>query len=213
MVQDNPEENELPKLEVKCSSTNCKEGLHYFGPANRKRLKSPYPVGICRDCGESLVDWTRVHQRVVADLPYLFDMLRREYWRHEWWHRPIDRRTRIKALEKGATILRQDIPKVLAKSIGSPEQFRDGTQTKLGGNIIYYAQHATGTCCRKCLAYWHGIELNERVSDEQMGYLGSIVMRYIQERMPDLREEGQKAPRSNGRKTSRVKAEGLNGGQ
>ncbi len=36
----------------------------------------------------------------------------------------------------------------------------DGRQTPREGNTIFYAQHATASCCRTCIEYWHGIPKN-----------------------------------------------------
>ena len=33
----------------------------------------------------------------------------------------------------------------------------DGKQTPYRGHPVFVAQHATATCCRGCLAKWHGI--------------------------------------------------------
>jgi hypothetical protein len=33
----------------------------------------------------------------------------------------------------------------------------DGKQTPFRGHPVFIAQHATATCCRSCLAKWHGI--------------------------------------------------------
>src|SRR5688572_13698921 len=33
----------------------------------------------------------------------------------------------------------------------------DGRQTPWRGHPVFVAQHATATCCRGCLAKWHGI--------------------------------------------------------
>src|SRR5687767_11511728 len=33
----------------------------------------------------------------------------------------------------------------------------DGRQTPMRGHPVFVAQHATATCCRSCLAKWHGI--------------------------------------------------------
>ena len=34
----------------------------------------------------------------------------------------------------------------------------DGKQTPIRGHPVFIAQHATATCCRKCIQKWHGIE-------------------------------------------------------
>lgn len=183
---------DLPKLEVTCSSTQCEHDLHYFGAAKRKSSK--YPVGRCKDCGADLVDWSRVHRRAVEDVEYTFEMLRREYWRHEWFHRRIDQHARNHAMRKGRLLLREACRSHLSKHIGSAKPFRDGAQTRTDKNILCYAQHATATCCRKCVEYWHGIPQGEPLEPSQLDYLCELVMLYVSERMPDLEDNPKEVP-------------------
>jgi hypothetical protein len=82
----------------------------------------------------------------------------------------------------------------LRKYVCTPN-LRDGSQTRTKGNIIAYAQHATSTCCRKCVAYWHGIPLDDEVSDDDLTYLADVIMAYVRCRVPDLGEVGIHVPR------------------
>ncbi len=59
-------------------------------------------------------------------------------------------------------------------------------QTRTSGNVIYYAQHATATCCRKCMEAWHAIDRETPLGDQEIGYATELVMRYIKVRLPDL---------------------------
>jgi hypothetical protein len=73
--------------------------------------------------------------------------------------------------------------------------FMDGRQTPTKGNIIFYAQHSLACCCRKCMEYWHDIPQGTELTDEQIEYFTQLVMMYVDERMPDLKEIGQRVPR------------------
>ena len=180
-------------LAIKCSSTDCALGLHYFGPAFRRQ--SIYPVGEWRDCGGDLVDWTRVHQRITGDLDYTLSMLKRECWRHHWWHHPIDQKALNHARRKGRGKLAATAEAILSRAL-TQAPFRDGTQTRTSGNVVFYAQHATATCCRKCLEYWHGIPQSSALTAKQLGYATGLVMRYVEERLPTLTDLGERVPRS-----------------
>ena len=51
----------------------------------------------------------------------------------------------------------------------------DGHQTPMRGHPVFVAQHATATCCRKCLAKWHGIAMGHPLTQvEQERVLGII---------------------------------------
>lgn len=185
--------SEFDALKLTCSSTQCQAGLHYFGPAYRK--KSPHPLGRCLKCGIELVNWPRVQERAVGDIAYLIEMLRLECWRHDWWdHRPIDPVAQNHARRKGANVLHEDAKHILRKYVCTLNR-RDGVQTRTKGNIIAYAQHATATCCRKCLAYWHGLPVDGEVSDDDLNCLAEVIMTYVRFRMPDLAQEGIHVPR------------------
>ena len=55
----------------------------------------------------------------------------------------------------------------------------DGKQTPMRGHPVFIAQHATGTCCRKCLSKWHGIEHGHALTPEQQHYIVSLIMAWI----------------------------------
>jgi hypothetical protein len=65
----------------------------------------------------------------------------------------------------------------------------DGKQTPLKGHPVFVAQHATGTCCRECLAKWHGIPEGKALNNRQMHYVVEVIMRWIQEQMENERSE------------------------
>jgi hypothetical protein len=175
-----PTEVSLPPLDIKCSSTNCLLGLHYFGPSRRK--KSPYPVGMCCDCGADLIDWDRTHKCAPGDSEYVFEMLRRECWRHEWWHRAFDAKA-IRYADRHREFLESRARQILVRRVFQCDPRWDSRQTPKKGNPIYYAQHATATCCRKCISYWHGIGPEVIPTPGQVDYLVGLIMRYIDLRL------------------------------
>lgn len=55
----------------------------------------------------------------------------------------------------------------------------DGRQTPTKGHPVFIAQHATGTCCRKCLCKWHGIKTGEPLTGEQIDYIVRLIKQWI----------------------------------
>lgn len=55
----------------------------------------------------------------------------------------------------------------------------DGRQTPMRGHPVFVAQHATGTCCRGCLAQWHGIPTGRALTDEERAYVVSVLERWL----------------------------------
>lgn len=186
---------ELVPLDITCTSTDCDSNLHCFKFHNYKM--SIDQKGACRKCGAKLVDWNRVHKRNMDDVDYTFKSLKYELIRHYNWHIDIDDKAVNHARRKGMKGLYVAAYNRIVKSIAPSKPYRDGMQTPKEGNIIYYAQHATATCCRTCLEYWHDIPKDRALSDNEIKYLVNLIMAFVQERMPNLTEEGEHIPRKN----------------
>jgi hypothetical protein len=94
--------------------------------------------------------------------------------------------------KKGLLELRKEIKKRIIKDINKPHKANpwDGRQTPLESKdkIVFYAQHATGTCCRKCIEEWHGINRDIIFTEDQIQYLIEIILYYIKEKIPSLDE-------------------------
>lgn len=55
----------------------------------------------------------------------------------------------------------------------------DGRQTPWQGHPVFIAQHATATCCRKCVQRWHGIPRGRDLSQDEIALLIAIVLRWL----------------------------------
>ena len=62
----------------------------------------------------------------------------------------------------------------------------DGRQTPMRGHPVFLAQHATATCCRGCLAKWHGIPAGRALSDAETARIVAILLAWIREQAGDL---------------------------
>ena len=178
----------LDPLKITCTSTDCPNNLHCFRRA--KTLTGHADQGRCRACGASLVDMQRVHRKNLADIHHTFASLKLELIRHHFWHIPIADYAVRYAIRKGRVRLRAATINQIRRSIGSATPFRDGYQTpretSAHANAIHYGQHATGSCCRKCLEEWHGISQGRQLTGDEVEYLAALVMSYLEERIPGL---------------------------
>ena len=152
----------------------------------------------CVACGAELIDWHRLDKRDLSDWENTFASLEREMVRHHYWHKIIDMKAVNHANGKGVNGLREAATQRLRKYVGAPSSqlFRDGAQTPIRDNAIYYAQHATATCCRKCIEEWHGINRETHLTENQIGYMTELIMKYIGKRLPGLPMDGPKMQRS-----------------
>jgi hypothetical protein len=187
------EPTELAPLKVKCTDAKCEDDLHCFKAT--KQMLADDEAGACRECGIQLVDWARVHARDLADIDHTFGELRRELIRHHFFHLDFDERARNHALRKGRLQLHEAAHRRLVTSVVRAGSAWDGQQTPFTGNTIYYAQHATASCCRKCIEYWHAIPSDRDLTAEETAYLHGLVVRFLDERLADLPDEPQRVPR------------------
>jgi len=56
----------------------------------------------------------------------------------------------------------------------------DGRQTPMRGHPIFVAQHATATCCRGCLARWHGIAKGRPLSEAEVDYVLDVLRCWLE---------------------------------
>jgi hypothetical protein len=161
-------------------------------------MKTANEVGACRTCGAQLIDWDRVHRQDLTDVTNTFTSLRLELIRHHFWHVLLDDKAVAHARRKGFLKLRLAARSRIKTSVGPANLPFDGRQTPMAGsgNVIHYAQHATASCCRKCIEYWHNIPQKRALTDEEVEYLTELVMLYIEDRLPMLTDEGENIPRT-----------------
>lgn len=181
-----------PPLPIRCTSSDCDAGLHCFKAT--QKLRKQQREGACRTCGAQLVDWDRIHSRRLDDIDFTFAQLRLEMVRHHFWHRPFDLRALNHALRKGRRRLYIAARRRLESSVGRAGNVWDGRQTPWRDNTIYYAQHAVAACCRTCIEYWHAIPKNRDLTVPELDYLTELVLRFLDERLPDLPDDPQRVP-------------------
>ncbi|MDQ3659528.1 MAG: hypothetical protein M3454_00400 [Actinomycetota bacterium] len=78
---------DAPKpLGLKCTDSDCENGLHCFRQTKKMRRNNIRVV--CRVCNANLVDWERVRRHDLADADYTIEALQFEMIRHRFWHVP-----------------------------------------------------------------------------------------------------------------------------
>ncbi len=176
--------SQLGPLNISCCSTKCEDNLHCF-KTNKKIAQKFGDHGVCRTCGTKLIDWERIHKNDILDAKFIFNSMKKELIRHVYWHIKIEEKDLKKGLNKGKAEIRIEAAKRISTVIGIPAPYKGGF-TPYQGNVIYYAQHATATCCRKCMEYWHNIPQGAKLNNEQVEYCVNLMMLYIEERMPNI---------------------------
>ncbi|MEJ2589625.1 MAG: DUF4186 family protein [Deltaproteobacteria bacterium] len=78
----------------------------------------------------------------------------------------------------------------------------DGNQTPMKGHPVFVAQHATATCCRKCLNRWHGMETGRELTEKEIAHVVDVIMRWIEKEMEGKWDSEEEDPKRQGRQLS-----------
>ena len=84
---------------------------------------------------------------------------------------------------KGLAAVMRHAADFIEERLVPAEPARDGMQTPMRGHPVFTAQHATATCCRRCLAAWHHIPVGRSLTDEEKTYIAAVVRRWLETEM------------------------------
>jgi len=94
--------------------------------------------------------------------------------------------------DKGLAAVLDHARDFVTQRLADARPANDGRQTPMRNHPVFVAQHATGTCCRKCLAKWHGIPAGTPLTQEQIDYIAEVLGRWLAEQNsepPAVRDE------------------------
>jgi len=83
--------------------------------------------------------------------------------------------------EKGLATVLEHARDFVTSRLADAHPANDGRQTPMRNHPVFVAQHATGTCCRKCLAKWHRIPTGTPLTQEQIDYIVEVLRRWLAE--------------------------------
>ena len=81
--------------------------------------------------------------------------------------------------QKGLAVILEHAREFITTRLADAEPANDGRQTPMKNHPVFVAQHATGTCCRKCLEKWHHIRSGEKLTGEQIDYIISVIQKWL----------------------------------
>ncbi|WP_300255708.1 DUF4186 domain-containing protein [uncultured Alistipes sp.] len=84
---------------------------------------------------------------------------------------------------KGLATIRQHAGDFVRQRLAPAFPPNDGRQTPMRGHPVFVAQHATGCCCRGCLAKWHGIPAGRPLTEAEQAYVVEVLMAWIGRQM------------------------------
>ncbi|MEA3225982.1 MAG: DUF4186 domain-containing protein, partial [Planctomycetota bacterium] len=81
--------------------------------------------------------------------------------------------------QKGLETITEHARDFVAKRLADAYPANDGRQTPMKNHPVFVAQHATGTCCRKCLEKWHRIPRGEPLKEADIDYIVEVLRLWL----------------------------------
>lgn len=82
-------------------------------------------------------------------------------------------------VQKGMAAILEHARDFVMRRLAEANPANDGKQTPMRNHPVFIAQHATGTCCRKCLQKWHYISRGKSLTEEQIDYIIEVLKRWF----------------------------------
>jgi hypothetical protein len=104
----------------------------------------------------------------MRELQDLFEALARSRFRARFRLNPADARYLGR---KGLPAVLGHAAEFIESRLAPAEPPNDGKQTPMRGHPVFVAQHATASCCRSCLAKWHGIAAGRALTADEKAHI------------------------------------------
>jgi len=80
---------------------------------------------------------------------------------------------------RGLQTIMQHAREFIVQRLAPASPINDGKQTPMRNHPVFIAQHATATCCRGCLAKWHGIAAGHSLSADEQAHAVAAIARWL----------------------------------
>lgn len=115
-------------------------------------------------------------ENLPDDIAGLFARLGRSRFRSRF---RLGQGERTYLAEKGRETVARHAADFVARRLAPAAPVNDGRQTPMRGHPVFIAQHATATCCRGCLAKWHGIPGGRPLDEAEQAMVLRVLMAWI----------------------------------
>lgn len=90
--------------------------------------------------------------------------------------------------QKGFNAVLDEGVDFLSKRLAPASPSNDGKQTPFKGHPVFIAQHATATCCRGCLAKWHGIQKGQQMRPSELAHVAAVIEGWLRKQSVNVPE-------------------------
>jgi Domain of unknown function (DUF4186) len=118
--------------------------------------------------------------RLMDDLDALFKRLAGSSFRRRF---RLGKQDRAYLEARGLYVVLAHARDFIERRLAAAEPPNDGKQTPYRGHPVFVAQHATGTCCRGCLAKWHGIPHGRPLEEADKARILAVIERWLNEQL------------------------------
>jgi hypothetical protein len=129
----------------------------------------------------------------MRDPDDLLAALARSPFRSRFRLGPEDRRY---LKRRGLALILRHATDFIAQRLAPARPKNDGRQTPWRGHPVFIAQHATATCCRSCLAKWHGLPAGRELTTQEQQYVLSVLENWFRRQSHAVEDSN---PEANGR--------------
>ncbi len=109
-------------------------------------------------------------------LEQLFSKLAKSKFRSRF---KLGKKEREYLQDKGFSVIEQHARDFVKERLAPALPKNDGKQTPMKNHPVFIAQHATATCCRKCLEKWHRIEMGKELTKQHVDYIVLVIMYWL----------------------------------
>jgi hypothetical protein len=112
----------------------------------------------------------------MPPLDALFDRLQQSEFRRQF-HLYAQERDYL--ARKGMTTILEHGAEFITQRLAPAQPAKDGRQTPWRGHPVFIAQHATATCCRRCLQRWHHIPTGKPLTAAEQQYILTVIATWL----------------------------------
>lgn len=114
--------------------------------------------------------------KMKSDVTYYLDKLNKSKFRRGF---RLSQPDYLYIQKTGITAISSHAKEFLDVRLSPANPKNDGKQTPFKNHPVFIAQHATATCCRKCLNKWYGIPKGQLLTALQVDFCIELIMTWI----------------------------------